>query len=166
MIEATPSAPSEHEAAVRASIDVFVAAIRAKDVDRILSVFANDVVSFDLGPPLQHGGGETFRRRWQAMVDAHPGELEVTLHDLQVVAGAEVAFSRSLNGIGGVTGSGSRVYRWVRWTACWRKLPDAWRIVHEHVSVPADVAEGKALVDLEPEGSAPSIAHPRGQVDG
>jgi ketosteroid isomerase-like protein len=29
-----------------------------------MSVFAPDVVSFDFGPPLQHCGGDEFRKRW------------------------------------------------------------------------------------------------------
>lgn len=45
------------ETAIRALIDGFTKAIREKDIDGVMSVFAADVVSFDLGPPLQHGGG-------------------------------------------------------------------------------------------------------------
>lgn len=54
-----------NEAAIRESIDGFVKAIRAKDINGVMSVFAPEVVCFDLGPPLQHGGGETFIKRWQ-----------------------------------------------------------------------------------------------------
>ena len=43
-----------NEDAIRDLIDGFVKAIRARSVDGVLSVFAPDVVSFDIGPPLQH----------------------------------------------------------------------------------------------------------------
>jgi len=53
----------ENEAAIRELVDGFVRALRAKDIDGVMAVFTRDVVSFDLGPPLQHGGGEEFVKR-------------------------------------------------------------------------------------------------------
>jgi ketosteroid isomerase-like protein len=40
----------KNEAAIRELIDGFVKAIRAKDINGVMSVFAPEVVSFDLGP--------------------------------------------------------------------------------------------------------------------
>lgn len=130
--------------AIEGLIQALVAGIRAKDIDAVMSVFAADVVSFDLGPPLQHGGGEAFRKRWQALFDAYPGSIDYELRDLEVILGGDVAFSHSLNKIGEPAG------RWLRWTACYRRIAGRWLIVHEHVSVPADLRSGQAVLDLEP----------------
>jgi hypothetical protein len=46
---------TKDEAAIRELIDGFVKAIRAKDINGVMSVFTPEVISFDLGPPLQHG---------------------------------------------------------------------------------------------------------------
>jgi hypothetical protein len=74
---------TKDEAAIRELIDGFVKAIRAKDINGVMSVFAPEVVSFDLGPPLQHGGGscDTFfrRRMW----------LGATLHAKRAMANAK-----------------------------------------------------------------------------
>ena len=129
------------EAAIRAAVDDFVQAIRRKDVDGVMAAFAPDVVSFDLGPPLQHGGGEDFRRRWQALFDAHRGAVDYAVHELDITAGDGVAFSRSLN---------RNADRRLRWTACWRRTDGRWLIVHEHVSVPVDLHSGAALLDAKP----------------
>ena len=43
---------AKNDAEIRELIDGFVKAIRAKDIDGVMSVFAPEVVSFDLGPPL------------------------------------------------------------------------------------------------------------------
>ena len=40
--------------------------------------------------------------------------------------------------------------RWLRWTACYRKTNGKWLIVHEHVSIPADMRSGEAVLDLKP----------------
>lgn len=149
------------EAAIARRIERFAQAIRARDIDAVLSTFAPELVSFDLGPPLQHGGGETFARRWRDLFDAYAGSIDYEIRDPVVTADGDVAFSRSLNRIAGTMRDGRRVERWLRWTAGWRRLESGWRIVHEHVSVPADLRDGKALLDLEPSepaGSAPSAA--------
>ncbi len=39
----------------------------------------------------------------------------------------------------------------MRNTACFEKLNGQWQIVHEHLSVPANVMDGKARTDLRPE---------------
>ncbi len=48
---------TKEEAAIRELIDGFADAIRTKDMTGVMSMFAPEVVSFDLGPPLQHRGG-------------------------------------------------------------------------------------------------------------
>jgi uncharacterized protein (TIGR02246 family) len=140
----------KNEAAIRELIDGFVKAIRAKDMNGVMSVFAPEVVSFDLGPPLQHGGGEAFMKRWQELFESYQNPLEYEVRDLSITAGDDVAFSHSLNRIGGTLNNGQKTDRWLRWTACYRKTNGHWLIVHEQVSVPIDSKNGKAILDLKP----------------
>jgi uncharacterized protein (TIGR02246 family) len=141
---------TKDEAAIRALIDGFVKAIRAKDIDGVMSVFAPEVVSFDLGPPLKHGGGEAFATRWQALFESYQNAIDYDVRDLTVTAGDDVAFSHSLNRVSGTLRNGQTSDRWLRWTACYRKSKGKWLIVHEQVSVPVDVRSGKAALDLKP----------------
>jgi len=141
---------TKNEAAIRELIGGFVNAIRAKDVNRVMSVFAHEVVSFDLGPPLQHGGGETFVKRWQELFESYENPINYEVRDLNITAGDDVAFSYSLNRISGTMKDGQKTDRWLRWTACYRKTNGKWVIVHEQVSIPADLRNGKALLDLKP----------------
>jgi len=50
------------EAEIRQRIDKLVAAIRVMDLDTVMSIYAPDIVSFDLEPPLQHVGAEAKRK--------------------------------------------------------------------------------------------------------
>jgi uncharacterized protein (TIGR02246 family) len=140
----------KNEAAIRRLVDDVVKAIRAKDLHGVLSVFAPDVVSFDLGPPLQHGGGETFRQRWQELFESFQHPIEYEVRDLTVAVGDDLGFSHSLNRMGGTLTNGRETERWLRWTACFRKTNDTWLIVHEQVSVPVDLGNGTAVLDLKP----------------
>ena len=141
---------AKNDAAIRELIDGFVKAIRAKDINGVMSVFAPEVVSFDLGPPLQHGGGETFMKRWQELFESYQSPIDYEVRDLSVTAGDDVAFSHSLNRIGGTMKNGQKSDRWLRWTAGYRKSNGKWLIVHEQVSVPVDMRNGKAALDLRP----------------
>lgn len=138
------------EVAIRKLVDAFVKSIRAKDLDGVMAAFAPDVVSFDLGPPLQHGGGEAFAKRWRELFDSYAGTLDYEVRDLSIIAGDDVAFSRSLNHVRGTLKNGQKAARWLRWTACYRKRGGKWLILHEHVSAPIDVRNGTALLDLVP----------------
>jgi uncharacterized protein (TIGR02246 family) len=141
---------TKNEAAIRELIDGFVKAIRAKDINGLMSVFAPDVVSFDLGPPLQHGGGDTFTKRWQQLFESYQNAIDYEVRDLSITAGDDVAFSHSLNRIGGTMKNGQQTDRWLRWTVCYRKTNGKWLIIHEQVSVPVDLGTGKAMLDLKP----------------
>src|SRR5581483_11546388 len=141
---------TKNEAEIRELVDGFVKAIRARDINGVMSVFAPDVVSFDLGPPLQHGGGQEFTKRWQELFESYQGPIDYEVHNLSITAGDDVAFSHSLNRIGGTIKNGQKTDRWLRWTACYRKTDGKWLVVHEQVSVPVDVKNGKAILDLKP----------------
>jgi uncharacterized protein (TIGR02246 family) len=141
---------TKNEAAIRELIDGFVKAIRAKDIDGVISVFAPEIVSFDLGPPLQHGGGETFMKRWQELFESYQNPIHYEVRDLSIAAGDDVAFSHSLNRVSGTMKNGQKTDRWLRWTACYRETNGKWLIVHEQVSVPVDLENGKAMLDLKP----------------
>jgi uncharacterized protein (TIGR02246 family) len=140
----------KNEAAIRELIDGFVKAIRAKDINKVISVFAPEMVSFDLGLPLQHGGGKTFVNRWQELLESYQNPIDYEVRDLSITAGDDVAFSHSLNRVSGTMKSGQKSDRWLRWTACYRKTNGKRLIVHEHVSVPVDLGNGKGMLDLKP----------------
>jgi|Tabmets5t2r1_1033131.scaffolds.fasta_scaffold47277_3 uncharacterized protein (TIGR02246 family) len=146
---AAPNRTSE-EAEIRRLIDGFQRAIRAKDLGGVLSVYAPDIVSFDLVPPMQHVGIAAYRRPWEETFASFAGPIGYQVTDLHVTATDEVAFSHSLNRMSGATKNGQTISLWVRWTACFRKLDGRWLVTHEQVSVPIDLASGRALLDLEP----------------
>lgn len=138
------------EADIRQRIDDAVKAIAAKDIDRIMSLYASDIVSFDLDPPLRYAGTVNKRRAWQAVFAAYTGAIAYDLCELEVVSQGDLAVVHSLNHVSGTTVSGHTTDMWVRWTACFRRIDEVWLVVHDHVSVPADLARGQAVLNLKP----------------
>ena len=115
-----------------------------------MSCYAPSVVSFDLDPPLRYAGPDKKRRAWQAFFASHPGRVGYEVRDLNVTTQGDVAFVHSLNHVNGTMASGRVTDLWVRWTACWQRINGVWLVVHDHVSVPADLQNGQAVLNLMP----------------
>jgi uncharacterized protein (TIGR02246 family) len=138
------------ETVIRQLVERWAKAIRARDVDGLLSLYARNTVSFDVEPPLRYAGADNKRRAWERFFAAHEGDIGYEVRALHVETDGDVAFAHGLNHVTGTLTSGQAGDVWVRWTACLRRTNDGWLIVHDHVSVPTDVAHGKAVLNLRP----------------
>jgi ketosteroid isomerase-like protein len=140
------------EAAIRAVIDNWASAMRAKNADSVVSQYAADSVKFILAPPLQYAKSHPFdNKALQEWFSSFEGPLEYEYRDLEIIAGSDVAFCHSLNRMVATTITGEKVDLWFRETLGFRKIGDKWRITHEHSSVPFYMDGSlKAAVDLKP----------------
>ena len=140
------------EIRIRQLVEEWATAIGAKDVDRAVSYYAPDVVSFDLTPPLQYAGADAIRQGLAQWFPTWVGPIGYEIRDLTITVGGDVAFSRSLNHMTGKRTGGTETDVWVRATVGFRKVGGTWQIVHEHASVPLymDGSE-RAALDLKPE---------------
>ena len=138
------------EAAIKRVIEGGVEAFRARDIDGIMSMYAPELVSFDIVPPLRYVGADAFRNVWEEVCSSFQGPIGYEIHDLNITVGDDVAFAHSLNRISGTMNNELKTDLWLRWTACFRKINGKWLIVHTHVSVPADLEHGKVVLDLKP----------------
>jgi len=138
------------EADIRERIDKLVEAIRAMDLEGLKSMYAPNIVSFDVNPPLQHVGAAAKWKNWVEAFTVFQRPLGYEIRDLTITLDGDVAFAHSLNRLSGTLKNGNRSGFWVRATFCFRKIDGNWLIAHDHVSVPLDPESGRALLDLEP----------------
>jgi ketosteroid isomerase-like protein len=138
------------EAEIRQRIDKLLEAICAMDLERVKPFYARDMVSFDMGPPLQHVGAEAKWKNWVEFFTVFQLPVSYEVHDLRITVDGDVAFAHSLNRVSVTLRNGSRMSYWVRGTTCFRKIDGDWLIAHDHVSVPLDRETGRALLNLEP----------------
>ena len=140
------STPSE----VRALLDRWSEAIRSKDIDRLMALYAPDVVYFDLVPPLQYTGSAALRGNFLRWFDAWQSPIGVEIRDLHVLTSGDIAVAYMLHRTSGTLQNGREVGYWVRATVCCHRANEGWVITHEHISLPVDVASGRAARDLVP----------------
>jgi ketosteroid isomerase-like protein len=138
------------EAGIRQRIDNLVEAIRAMDLEGVKSIYAPDIVSFDVQPPLQHVGAEAKWKNWVDAFTAFQRPLGFEIRDLTITLDGDVAFGHSFNRLSGTLKNGNRSGFWVRATYCFRKIDGNWLVAHDHASVPLDAETGRAVLDLEP----------------
>ncbi|KAK1184302.1 nuclear transport factor 2 family protein [Streptomyces sp. NBS 14/10] len=138
------------EAKIRLQIDNIVEGIRAKDLEGLKQLYAADVVSFDVEPPLQHVGVEAKLKNW-ARAFTFFQDLRYEVRDLTVTVGGDVAFGHCFGRLSGTLMNGTTTSgMWVRATFCFQKIDGNWLVAHDQVSVPFDIASGKGVADLEP----------------
>jgi uncharacterized protein (TIGR02246 family) len=138
------------EVQIRGLIEDKIKAIRAKDIAGATSNYAPDVLSFDVVSPLQYHGLDAIRKRLAEWFSTFQGSIGFEMRDLNITAGADVAFCHSLNHVSATKTDGGKLEMWWRATACYRKLDGMWLITHEHASVPFDAKSGLASLDLKP----------------
>jgi ketosteroid isomerase-like protein len=138
------------EAVVRQRVEDYARAVSAKDIDRVMSLYAPSIVSFDLNPPLRYAGLDNKRRAWQEFFATYSGPVAYEVREVDVLTDGELAFAHCLNHVRGTMASGHVTDFWVRWTVCFRRIEGVCLVVHDHVSVPADLEHGKAVVNLKP----------------
>ena len=135
--------------AIRAVIDAIMKAVRTNDVEAFLRHCASDLVVFDMIPPLEKKGTEALRHSWAIAMGSLEGPIEYEIDHLDIAIGGDIALSRSLAHYGGTTKDGRRILNHLRSTLGFRKIGGQWKLIHQHVSVPFDMSNGQALLNLE-----------------
>jgi ketosteroid isomerase-like protein len=138
------------KANIRKLIGNHIKSIQNKELEEVMSIYSEDIVSFDIDPPLWYQGINAKRNAWKNVFAMYQRAIGYVIHNLNITLTNDVAFSRSLNHVSGKLNNGQQSDFWVRWTACFQKLNGNWLITHEQVSVPVDLKNGMALLNLKP----------------
>jgi uncharacterized protein (TIGR02246 family) len=122
-------------------LEKYAAAVRAKDVDAFVGLYADDVRTFDLWDVWTYDGKDALH----AMVAGWFGSLaedevvEVSFDEVRTQAGDDVAAVSAFTTFAAVSPTGERLRAMNnRLTWVLRRDPGgAWKIAHEHTSAPA-----------------------------
>jgi ketosteroid isomerase-like protein len=140
---------AQDEVDIRQRVDTLVESVRTRDLDGIKTMFAPNLVSFDIEPPLRHLGAEAKWNNWIKVFTVYQA-IDYEIRDLTVQVSGDLAVVYAVNHISGTLRSGDKNGYWLRWTAVFRKIDGTWLITHDQVSVPTDFATGRSKLDLEP----------------
>jgi len=137
------------EAGIRSLIDQRVKALYAKDAEAVITCLAPDYVPFTLAPPLV--STMTGAKEYESWFATWQGPIGTEIRDLAIAVSGDLGISHSLNLMSGRSASGHEVKLWYRQTLSFRKVNGAWKIAHEHTSVPFYMdGSFRAATDLKP----------------
>lgn len=128
---------SSIEAVLRLRIDEIAQAIREKNVDRLMTFYAPNVVVFDVRPPLDTRGADAYRQNFEQWFGSFEGPLSFEFHELRVTPGESTAFCHYLALIVGARAGGRTSGYWARGTTCFERRDGEWLVTHEHISMPS-----------------------------
>ena len=125
------------EAILRRRIEEIAQAIRDKDIDRLMTFYARDVVVFDVRPPLDTHGADSYRENFERWFASFDGPLSFDYVELRVTPGESTAFCHYLALVVGARPEGRKSGYWARGTTCFERRNGEWLITHEHISMPS-----------------------------
>ena len=120
---------------LRKRIEELSQAIRDKDVERLMTLYAPDVVVFDAQPPLETRGAGAYRQNFERWFATFEGPISFELKNLRVVPGEFTAFCHYLALIVGSKAGGRTSGYWARGTTCFERREGEWLVTHEHISM-------------------------------
>lgn len=140
---------THNEAQVRQLISDQQRAICSKNVDQIMSHYANDIVVFDVKPPFQTQGKVAWRQVWEECLPYFPDTFEMETRDLNISVSEDLAVAHWLFRFTGEENHPA-MQTWMRVTAVVKKNQGEWQILHEHLSVPFNPETSQAAFTLNP----------------
>ena len=98
----------------------------------------------------EYAGTAALRGRFAQWFDGYRGAIAMDMRDLNILTSGDIAVAHWLSRASGTLKNGREIRSWVRATSCCQRSRDRWLLAHEHISLPADVKTGTAVMDLVP----------------
>jgi uncharacterized protein (TIGR02246 family) len=125
---ATPDTRAADEAAIRAGDAEFVKAAEAKDLERCMSLYADDAVFLGSGVPAQIGK-ENIRKVIQGLLAAPALQFTVNITSVTVARSGDLAMDQGTVQETATDKKGKPVTNTSQYVLVWKKMPDgSWKI--------------------------------------
>ncbi len=145
--------PEDDKQEILALLRAQEAATARGDADGVIAPLADDLVTYDMPPPLEYrGAGQPYADGLTKWFETWEGQVRVELADPTIIVDHDLAIVFGLSRMRGVKKDGGPLDSWNRRTIALQRREGAWRIFHEHSSYPMEMdGSGRAATDLKPE---------------
>jgi uncharacterized protein (TIGR02246 family) len=146
----TTTSNRDDEAQIRRRIEQWSRALEAKDVDGLIADYAPDALLFDAIPAYKAVGANNIRKVWESCLP-HLPDFKSEHRDLVIRVDGDLAFAHGLHRFVPTPADHPCGKTWMRITVCYRRIEGAWKVVHEHVSIPFNPIDNLAWPITEPD---------------
>jgi uncharacterized protein (TIGR02246 family) len=127
------------EREIRALIEDWAKAVRERNIEAVLAHHTDDMVMFDVPPPVVVEGIDAYRDTWSPFFKwLRAGDGSFDIVSLEVTAGDKVAFATAVLRCGSKEELKKDNTPRLRLTIGLRKEEGRWQIAHEHHSFPLE----------------------------
>jgi uncharacterized protein (TIGR02246 family) len=139
-------APTTEVSVIEQMLEEYAESVRAKDVDRFVALYHDDVRVFDTWGRWSYQGAAAWREmaaEWFGSLGSE--QVAVELQDLQTVVGTDVAVASAFVTYKGLSAEGEELRAMdnrLTW-ALGKQSDGTWKVFHEHSSAPADFESGR-----------------------
>ena len=138
------------EERIRTLISEWSRALEAKDAEAMMAHYLPSAVLYDAIPPYKTVGREAIQHAWESCFPHFPDKFKSEHRDLTVEVDGNVAFVHGLHKF--VTAEPHPCNEsWMRMTVGYRKVNGAWKVSHEHISMPFNPMNNQVWQIVDPE---------------
>jgi ketosteroid isomerase-like protein len=132
------------------SIENLARAICAQDIEGIMRDYAKDAVLYDIKPPFQTKGSTDWRTMWEYCLPMMPNNMTIERHDFSLRIDGDLAAAHWIQKMTGMEQVLPGGEMWMRITVIYQRIhgdqKSAWKIVHDHASMPFNPQTGMVLM--------------------
>lgn len=152
MLPMLAQASAKDKDAIAALIENERQAFENHDVNSIMANYApgDQLLVFDVVPPREYRGWDNYKKDWQGILAIFSGSIHNKVTDVSIDVDHSMAYSDYIEDSQLTAKDGNVAEVTVRVTDVYRKIGGKWLIVHEHISVPVDLATGKGDLASKP----------------
>jgi uncharacterized protein (TIGR02246 family) len=137
------------EAAIRACVETWLEGCRRRDAERIMSVCAPDLVTFECHSVFRLDGAPAYRRFLEACFPYMQGDMEAEIEDVDVAVDGDLGVCRYVGRFKAHDLEGQVHVSWLRGTTVFRRTGESWLAAHAHLSAPFDPMTEKVMLNRE-----------------
>lgn len=128
---------TQDEKNLRTAIAEWNKAFERKDSAALTKDYLSDCILFDCKPPYKIVGQDAIKHMWDHCLPYMPEKFTIEVKDEKLVVDGNMAYLHALHHMH-VEGESNHpaCQTWLRVTVIYRKVNGAWKVAHEHVSVP------------------------------
>ena len=86
---------------IQTLINTYREAVMKKDVEKVMALYADDIVSFDAIKALQFKGKPAYREHWVECMEMCPGPHVFEFHEIAIESADNIAFAHWVANCGG-----------------------------------------------------------------
>ncbi|MGY5394782.1 YybH family protein [Acinetobacter sp. NigerLNRRAM0016] len=141
-IEITGDEQSAHE--VLAMLKHWDEAVANMDIQALADLCVEEVSLIDVSTHLT--GIQAYKQLWKRYLPVKVGNIRVYREAIKMIAQPELAVLHCFSKVDQIDATPSLEVFWCRTTICFQKVEGAWKVAHQHISMPIQLETGLPIL--------------------